>query len=206
MKVILILTCLFLQPITNQNQRIMESSFIYINYKYGSIPAKGYEKTEEKRAGGLAGGHVTCTIDQTVYGFTDEGSGEDTHIIPSTNHPNGYWQVETITDWNAKMVGEKYMVIPVLITKQQKTDLFKLLNQYIKKAPYDYAFFGIRCASAMHDLLGDAKIIPHVAFGIVWIKYFYPSSFGKYMKSLAKKKGWQIQYYTGRKSRIWDSF
>lgn len=179
---------------------------ITINYKFGSVPKKGFEKIEEKRAGGMLGGHITCTIDGYVYGFTDENSGEDTHIFPDRDNPNGYWEKITLQNWQKAMATEQYMLIVIPITIKQKIYLIRTLTAYIKKSPYDYSFFGMRCMSAMYDILADAGILPQVADSVVWVKYFYPKPFGIDMKELAKKNRWKVTYHKGRSTRTWDYF
>lgn len=179
---------------------------IIINYKFGSVPRRGYEKTEEKRAGGMLGGHITMTIDGLVYGFTDENSGEDTHIFPDHRNPNGYWEKITKENFDKLMATEQMMKIYIPIVLRQKIYLIRTLNAYIAKAPYDYSFFGMRCMSAMYDLLSRAGIVPYVPSNVVWLTYFYPKPFGLKMKELAKVNRWKVTYQKGRYSRIWDYF
>ena len=174
-----------------------------INYQFGSIPAKGYEKSEPKRAGGLLGGHITCTIGQSVYGFTDEGANY-THVFPNHNDPAGFWQKEDITVWGNKMFTEQYMQFCIPVTESQLTMLQQILDGYAKKTPYDYAFFGMRCMSAMYDVLGDIAILPIVPNWYVWAKYFYPRKFRRDLTRMAYKNGWVLQFIKGRDTRQWE--
>lgn len=176
---------------------------LIINYQFGSVPAKGFEGSEKKRAGGLLGGHVTCIIGKSVYGFTDEGA-DFTHVFPDHDHPNGYWQKEDITIWKNKMETEQYMQFYIPVTYSQITMLRQILDGYVGKTPYDYAFFGMRCMSAMYDILGDIAILPVVPNWYVWALYFYPRKFRRDLTRMAYVNGWPMQFNQGRGTRKWE--
>lgn len=77
-------------------------------------------------------------------------------------------------------------------------------KKYLEKSPYDYAFFGMRCASAAYDVLGQLEIVkPHSNFSTV-CKNFYPKKLRKKLLRLAKHNSWKITRKPGRPSRKWE--
>ena len=88
----------------------------------------------------------------------------------------------------------------------QKQILDSLAQQYTGKSPYDYAFLGMRCASATYDVLQAAGIVPEIKHRL-WYNVFTTRQFRyllyqQYVRN--KDKGWKLYVCKGSVSRKWE--
>ena len=169
--------------------------------RYGSRPARGFEKVEKYDFGGIHGGHVCLGIDSVVIGF-DSPNGF--HIFPRKKNNKGFWVREEEADFMKDTVTKKYAIVEIPISDDQYHLLNTILAAYIKKPPYDYAFFGMRCASATYDVLSQIGILEHKPYWRNVKSNFYPKLFRRKILRLAKKQGYKITRLKGRQSRQWE--
>ncbi len=92
----------------------------------------------------------------------------------------------------------------VPLTTEQYEKLRSILINYIENTPYDYAFFGMRCASATYDVMSQIGLFkPLPRFRNV-VSNFYPRRFRAKMFRLAQEKHYTVIKHTGRLTRIWE--
>ncbi|MES2516377.1 MAG: hypothetical protein V4580_19640 [Bacteroidota bacterium] len=94
-------------------------------------------------------------------------------------------------------------IIPLSIDQYNKIN--QITQNYCKITPYDYAFFGMRCASTVQDILGQIGVVKKKKRLSNIVTTFYPKKLRKRLFKLAKKNNYQIIRYPGRKTRKWES-
>jgi hypothetical protein len=193
---------------------------------YGSVPAKGYGNVEPLHGprnminwvAKLHGGHVgieyapdkVLSFQPQTYG----GLAASGHFVPhfkNRNFNSCFRTVPVSRLWNC--LGNRYnnidslrravFVIPITATQRQILD--SLVGRYTNRTPYDYAFFGMRCASSSYDVLQTAGILPKQ--DMTWYSVFTTQEF-RYLLYLEyckhKDKGWELYTCKGSVSRKWE--
>jgi len=175
--------------------------FMQVFFLYGSKPAPGYEKLESPAFGGIHGGHVSIGIDSFDVCFHHVNGY---HIFPTRKNLKGAYEQIRITDFLKDTSSYKYTVFKIPIDSSQYSRLENTLTGYLRSTPYDYAFWGMRCAAATYDMLSHAGFFkPRSRFGMM-CSNFYPRLLRKKLFRLAKEKHYTVNYQNGRKSRIWE--
>ena len=82
--------------------------------------------------------------------------------------------------------------------------LNSISSRYIAQSPYDYAFIGMRCASASYEILMQAGLTPNHTRIRYCSKYFYPKRLRKYLLKKARLNHWMVTSHTGNERRKWD--
>jgi hypothetical protein len=198
LKSLLILVLAFVVPAGLIGQ---ETHLLKVFFRYGSIPEVGYEYVEYAETGGLHGGHVSLGMDSLEIGFSNIGR---VHIFPDTETPTGLFYWEYLKDFEDQVADKKYVTYLVPITDQQYTWLRTILMTYLDNPPYDYAFFGMRCASATYDILSQIGLFDRKNRTANIISNFMPRLFRSKMAELARKNGYTVVRVKGRKTRIWE--
>lgn len=178
-----------------------EPHLLKVFFRYGSIPEIGYEYVEYEEVGGLQGGHVSLGLDSLEIGFTNI---KTIHVFPKKEKPNGIFYWEYLKDFEDQVTDKKYITFIVPITGEQYIRLRTILLAYIAEPPYDYAVFGMRCASATYDVLSLIDLFEPKTRVRNIISNFYPRRFRRKMFELARKNGYTVIRVKGRKTRIWD--
>lgn len=178
-----------------------DSTFLKVNFLYGSKPAKHYKKSERRYFGGLHGGHVTIELDSIDYGF---GPNAKVHIFAHKKNFHGAFEKQNTNGALLFHSEEKYAIIYIPISNGQNEKAKQIFEKYLQKTPYDYAFFGMRCAAAANDVLGQIGIVKkknkfHYVCGT-----FYPKKLRKRLLKLAKKENHKIIKNEGKPSRKWE--
>ncbi|MBL0328862.1 MAG: hypothetical protein IPP64_05455 [Bacteroidetes bacterium] len=176
---------------------------IKVHFLYGSKPLKKYKnKTEMKYFGGIHGGHVTIEIDSIDYGFSPTGR---VHMI--SHHRNCHSQYNGKHTHNQPPYPKGYKVVSftIPISEEQYNQLNKIHSDYLAKPPYDYAFFGMRCAAATQDILSQIGIVKKKKRLNTIYTTFYPKKLRKRMFKLAEEKNYIVDQQTGRPTRKWES-
>ena len=161
---------------TEGDTRIVDS--VRVLCLYGSIPAKGWWGREPMygpnsvlgRMVKLHGGHVTIEYaHDKALSFQPvhyDGIGGAGHIMPRSGNKNynacfriysekRAWNVLGNYYNNIDSLRRAVFIIPITAAQQHKLD--SLATAYTGKVPYDYAFFGMRCASASYQFLLEAR-------------------------------------------------
>jgi hypothetical protein len=183
-----------------------DSTEIKVHFLYGSKPKKEFRKAERKWFGGMLGGHVGIEMDSgRIVNFIPQGkyhvfaSKKDPHGRYALHAPRMFWQV---LGNQAEEVKKATVIIPVSRRQYQQID--SLSQAYLDSTPYDYAFFGMRCAAATYDLLAFAGIMKPLGHAATWRRYFYPRKLRKRLFPLARQNGWPIIREEGTDHRKWE--
>jgi hypothetical protein len=194
--ILTILICFKICLAEGQQEHILK-----VLFRYGSRPARGYEQVEHPDFGGIHGGHVCLAIDSVVVGFD---SPKGFHIFPRKKNPKGVFVREIEREYMQDTIKKKYAIVEIPITEDQYRTLNNVIVNYLNRTPYDYAFFGMRCASATYDMLSLIGIMkPRSHFGNV-ISNFYPKLLRRKIFHLAKKNYYKVIKLKGRKTRQWE--
>ncbi len=184
-----------------------ETAYLKVHFLYGSKPLAKYKKTESQWFGGLLGGHVGIEVDEKdkVLIFLPSGSF---HLFSSNTNKHSTYAVHSVKDFyeifggNADSVKKAIVYIPV--TKEQKRKFDIISKIYLRLTPYDYAFFGMRCGAATHDILGQLGIMPEYSYTKTYQKIFYPKILRKQLFEKANQNGWKIVRQEGSIKRKWE--
>jgi hypothetical protein len=173
---------------------------IKIHFLYGSRPAKGYKNRETKWFGGLKGGHVSIEVDAEVIGFVPV---EGVHIFPKQKK-NSRFVVESLPEWQRDTATLKYTTISIPVTDQQYEQIKQIHQAYCQQPPYDYAFFGMRCAAATNEILSQLGITKSKTKCGFVVSTFYPQLLRRRLLWQAEISNWPVHRQAGRVSRKWE--
>lgn len=174
---------------------------IKIHFLYGSKPAKGYKNTEPKYFGGLHGGHISIEVDSIDYGFEPL---DGFHLFPHQKHLKSHFVCQKIQQKPKYDRDKKLTTVYVPLTPEQYTQLTKIHQEYCQNSPYDYAFFGMRCASATREILSDIGILKRKKRLFNIITTFYPKKLRVQILELAEQNHYIINRQKGKLSRKWE--
>jgi hypothetical protein len=177
-----------------------------VQFIYGSKPFKKYRATEKKWFGGMPGGHVGIECDPGRF-LSFEGKGKyhlfgrkkNRHSIYKVLNAREFWDIMGTSGDSVKKLT---VVIPV--SRRQKEILDSLGTGYLRQTPYDYALFGMRCASATYEVLAQMGIVRQFGYRRTCMKIFYPRRIRKRLLSQARTKGWHFQQQKGTARRKWE--
>jgi hypothetical protein len=183
-----------------------ENNYIKVHFIHGSKPRKAFKHEEQKWRGGIWGGHVGIEMDtDRVIDFKPQGKF---HWLAHPNKHNSIFTIHTQDGFWAYFGMQREdlerTTIQIPISQQQKAILNSITTHYIAQSPYDYAFVGMRCASASYDILMQAGITKKYAKGRVCSKFFYPKKLRKHLLGKSKNNHWVVISHTGNKRRKWD--
>ncbi len=193
--------CVFVSAVFAQQQE-----YIKVHFLYGSTPLPQYKDVESEWFGGLLGGHVGIELKKDkILNFVPSG---DFHIFTSKNRHSAYVEMDEdafygIFDDKPKNV--KRLIIQIPITPTQKTDFQRISAAYLKKTPYDYAFFGMRCGAATYEVLAQLDKLPKYKSLMATAScVFYPKILRRRLIKRAEENGWKIIRVEGSKQRKWE--
>ncbi len=184
-----------------------DSTFIKVHFLYGSKPAKGFSATEKKWFGGKLGGHAGVEIaPQQILNILPKGKF---HYLPNKNNKHSNYLLHTENQFYGILGGSadsaKKLIITIPLANWQKQKLDSIAKQYCTKAPYDYAFAGMRCGAATYEVLAQLGILPTYSKAGTCLRIWYPKMLRKKVLLLAKKYNWQMQSYKGCTARLWET-
>ena len=182
-----------------------DSSYIKVQFLYGSKPLKKYKDTEKRWFGGILGGHVGIEGDSgKFYSFEINGRNK----IFCDKCTNSIYKVETEDEfWSVMETKEesiKKTTIIIPITQQQKLKFDSIASAYCKQAPYCYSVFGMRCGASTYDILAQIRIFPRYSRFKTCMKIFYPRRLRKRLIAKAEKNNWTIIRKEGTPKRKWE--
>jgi hypothetical protein len=174
---------------------------VIIHFIHGSVAKEGciYPR---KRLGGLLGGHVEIELNQQVYGF--RLAKLPVHIFVDNTDFNSKYEVNTKENWLKRTEYEKVTSIYLPITAEQKNKLNAILNAYLMQTPYDYAFFGKRCATSTAEILAQSGIICPLSNAEIMAAFISPKPLRNTLINLAENKHFLIKKKAGVDCRIWE--
>lgn len=176
--------------------------FIKVHFLYGSKPLKKYKSTEMKYFGGIHGGHVTIEVDSIDYGFSPSGR---VHLFSQNRNCHSQFDGKHTHNKEPYPKGNKVVSFIIPVSKAQYDQIHTIQTCYCSKVPYDYAFFGMRCAASAEDILGQIGIIKKKKrLGNIYTT-FYPKKLRKRLFKQAEKKNYTIIKQDGRPTRKWET-
>ena len=179
------------------SQSLFASDSIRVLFVYGSKPKV---ESENKWFGGIHGGHVSVEYKGAYISFLPDGSF---HVV-SKKKKHSTFVLETEGAFVFDTTLSRYLIITIPIDSIQQRSFDSIAAQRLDSVPYDYAFFGMRCASAAYEMLSSAGIFPKMGLKNMVKKYFYPKLLRKELLRKAKRNKWTIVYRPGRKTRKWE--
>lgn len=106
--------------------------------------------------------------------------------------------------WHGDSAAKKITTIIIPVSEVQLNKLLQAEKIYFEETPYDYAFFGMRCAAGAYDMLSKAEVCKRKSrFGII-SKNFYPKRLRVKLLKRAKKESWVVLKQEGRITRKWE--
>jgi hypothetical protein len=183
-----------------------ETSFVNVHFIHGSKPEKGFMNLEKKWRGGIWGGHVGLEISpDKVIDFKPQGRfhwllhRKKIHSQFSFHTQEGFWRYFGLAPETLERT-----TVAIPISPAQKKLLDSLATAYVDQSPYDYAFIGMRCASASYDILMQAGILKKHSWLRCGQQYFYPKKLRKRLLNMAAENDWKVVKNTGNERRKWD--
>jgi len=191
----------------SQSAYSQDNTLLKVHFLYGSKPRKAYRDTERKWFGGKLGGHVGIEYeDGLILSFMRKGK---IHLFPRKKDKHSHYGKHTHDAFYGLFGSDpgnvKKAVLTIPITQSQKKKCDSIANVYLKHTPYDYAFFGMRCAAAAYEILGQVNIVPCLRSGAVVRRIFYPRRLRTILFRQASQNGWRIETGNGSIKRIWEA-
>lgn len=170
---------------------------VKILFLYGSKPIA---KSETKQFGGIHGGHVNI---QYKDGYASFIPYDGFHIF-AKKKKYSKWVIEKENNFVFDTTDGRYLILNIPIANHQAKAIDSILTKRLDSTIYDYAFIGMRCASAAYEILATANIYPKIGLGRMKINYFYPKLLRKKMLKEARKKQWRFIFRKGKTTRKWE--
>jgi hypothetical protein len=199
--ILILFYSLFFFPVIAQ-----DTTYLKVHFLYGSKPIRKYKATESKWFGGVWGGHVGIEADrEEILSFVPKGrfhwfaknkSKHSSYVIHSSN------QFYSIFGSNTDSLKKAIVYIPLTTAQKQRYD--SITTVYLEETPYDYAFFGMRCAAAAHDILGSLNILPKYSIRKTSRRTFYPRKLRNRLFQRAQEQEWEVSRSEGSSRRRWD--
>lgn len=183
-----------------------DSVYIRVHFLHGSKPKWKFRKQEDRWFGGMLGGHAGIEYEPNkIINFHLRGMF---HVFPKPNLINSKFSVHDTIAFYELLGATGYPVkktsITIKISKQQKLKLDSIAAAYQKRAPYDYAFFGMRCGSATYDILSQIGVVKKMSMRKTRRTIFYPRIIRRILESDAKHKNYTVQKSAGSDRRKWE--
>ncbi|MBS1662149.1 MAG: hypothetical protein JST68_13985 [Bacteroidetes bacterium] len=179
---------------------------------YGSKPIKGHPE-ERKWFGGRPGGHVVIQFSpDSVISFSPTRYRPVCHIFSRSKPDNfkSHFRIETPERfWRTFNCRKpRGMIISIPITPAQKQKLDSITATYLTNTPYDYAVFGMRCASASYEIIAQLGLLDKPYKRKIWWHLLYPRDIRYELVKEAKHgstgHAWRVEYLEGLETRKWD--
>ena len=179
---------------------------VSVHFIHGSKPRPAFQHLEKKWRGGTWGGHVGVEISpDRVIDFYPTGR---VHWAARRRNPNGAFSFRSQQGFweyfKAPPESLERTTLRIPISQQQKDLLDSLASEYVRQPPYDYAFLGMRCASASCDILMQAGVLKKRSRCYTALQYFYPKKLRKRLLRMAAENGWAVTKSQGSERRKWD--
>ena len=183
-----------------------DSVYIRVHFLHGSKPKRAFRHTEDRWFGGLLGGHAGVEYEPNKILNFQPKSGF--HIFTKPNLINSKFSIHDTISFYEILGGPsdsaKKTIIRIKISAAQQMQLDSLSEVYGKRAPYDYAFFGMRCGAASYDLLSTIRVVPDYSFSKTWRKTFYPRKLRRRLEAESQSKHYSVVKIKGSARRNWE--
>lgn len=193
---------LLLLPVCVTVQDITAQQTVTLHFLHGSKPRKGMKHQESRWFGGKHGGHVYLQTDTQLFSFYPSGS---LHVFASRKELHGSFYKEELSGWQTDTVGMRVTSITLPLTEVQAEALQYTIALYAVQSPYDYAVFGMRCASAAYDVLAKAGVVKRRGNFANICLHFYPQPLRRKLVRRAAKENYVVVRKAGRPTRKWEA-
>lgn len=179
---------------------------LQIHILYGSKPHRACKPIEGKWFGGKWGGHVGLSVENgPILSFFPKGK---LHLKANNQQPNSKFAQHDEAGFYAVFGSEldsvKRAKVTVPINDAQHKRFDSISAAYLQATPYDYAFWGMRCAAAAYEILDQLDLVKEIHRKKVFRKVFYPRVFRRRIFKEAIAQGWKIEKWEGSACRKWD--
>lgn len=200
MKVLIIL--LFSIFVCDAYSQADSSAVIKVSFLYGSKPKRKFKDTEIKSFGGLHGGHVSIQAGDTDYGFGP--TIMPVHLFPKRRRQSVF-EARELQGQARYSTGNKTVTFVIPVSPKQLAALDSIHKTYCQTPPYDYAFFGMRCAAATQDILALVGLVKRKSRMATILTAFYPKRLRRRLFRMAKNKGYEVRRTEGKETRQWEN-
>jgi hypothetical protein len=177
---------------------------IKVTIVHGSRPRLRYYGSEYLMLGGKLGGHVVIQLDTCFYGFNFRQPGW-VHPLPfPRGYRNGIFEKEGITEWSFERANSRTTIVEIPVTDQQYAQLLDKYNSNLGRPPYDYAFFGMRCASSCYHMLSQIGVLKPCTRAQSIVKAFHPKALRAELLKVAKERDYRVTVIEGSRRRKWE--
>jgi hypothetical protein len=177
-------------------------TYIQVHIKHGSKPKKEFATTEKDALGGMLGGHVMTQIGDSIFDFAY--TKYKFHLKPDKKHSIGKFRGYSLAQFKQWFGASHITTFHIPVTKIQYFALKEIYHGYIYKSPFDYSFFGMRCAAACEYTLAKAGILAAKSSNDCVKSSFYPKLLRLHLAELAKANAWKTTVQKGSNRRIWE--
>lgn len=152
-----------------------------------SLRVLSQKAPELKWFSGLFSGHVGIEFRPgRVVDFVSYGRFRG---LPNNKKPHSRFVIRTRQEFET-LFGTgprvpRLSIITIPVSENQQNSLEKVISTYTRKSPYDYAFGGMRCASATYEILARAGILRSRSLRFIAFRIFTPGILKRYLR---KKK------------------
>ncbi len=179
---------------------------LQIYFLYGSKPASSYRSSEPKWFGGKLGGHVGIGFAaDSVLNFVPSGQF---HRVGHRDPKHSRYVVTDTANFWAILGGSqgalKTARITIPIDSAQRQQFESIRQRYLQQSPYDYAFFGIRCASATDEILAKLGITKKRSYWGTIFGTFHPKRLRMRLLRMAGRNDWKVVRTRGSRMRVWQ--
>jgi len=184
-----------------------DSVLIRVHFLHGSKPKHQYRHVEDRWFGGILGGHVGIEYEPgKIIDFVPRARF---HIWSNRYIINSHFVLHDTISFYSILGGHpdsaKKTVITIPISKEQKQLLDTIASRYLQRAPYDYAFFGMRCGAMTADILSQIGITRQYSFRNTYRHTFYPRILRRRLERMAHDCHYVVYKREGSKRRIWEA-
>lgn len=184
--------------------QIDTSRVIYAHIYHGWKVKRAYRGETGRSLGGLLGGHVVIQVGEYDYGYNFTSSRVHWFARQRKSLRVGVLEKESASGTAEAWRRGKVTTVRIPVSKAQYEELKTLADAYHNDPPFDYAFFGMRCAATGYYLLGRINVFHHASHTRSICKAFYPKAFRKKILRLAKKRGYTVTVQPGDETRKWE--
>ncbi|MBK6835326.1 MAG: hypothetical protein IPG89_14090 [Bacteroidetes bacterium] len=199
MRILLLTIQIVIYSINSFSQEKVDS--IKVIFLHGSKPEKNH-KNEYKTVGGLRGGHVVTQIDSNVYGFNYKS--KRIRVFPHPFNKKSAMDKESANEFVQLKKGAKITIVTIPVSSDEYKRIKNFYESNANKADFDYAFFGMRCASTCYKGLSLCNVYKKSSNLKSIRKAFHPKQLRKRLCKTAQQKGYKVEVMKGRAGRIWE--
>ncbi|MCU0435712.1 MAG: hypothetical protein MUC87_19785 [Bacteroidia bacterium] len=177
---------------------------LIVRIAHGSRPHPQHRDTEIHWLGGMYGGHVVIELDSLAYGFNY--NTRRVHIFPRKKERKqaGVFERDNAPRLNKGWQGMKMTSVYVPLSDSEYVFMKNRLESLHGDTPFDYAFFGMRCASTAYMLLSEIAVFEKAGKIKSMRKAFHPKALRKRLLKAAAAQNLKVEVQPGNTERIWE--